>query len=132
MNPSVSIFSFGYLRSGIPSDRSADGGGFVFDCRCLPNPVYEPSLSALSGLDAEVETYFEAFPVVEEFIAAAEAIVDIALRSYRELGYERLSVAFGCTGGQHRSVYCAERLAEHLRRQGVPVSVEHCERGVWW
>jgi len=131
MIPVVHIASFGYHRSGIPADPHGHGG-FVIDCRCLPNPVYEADLAMQSGLDADVVDYFHGFPTVSEFISATAELVDIAVRVYRERGYDRLAVSFGCTGGQHRSVYCAERLAGYLRDTGVAVEVEHVERGAWW
>lgn len=128
----IDVYSFGYLRSGVPPDRTENGGGFVFDCRFLPNPGREARFALNSGLDDEVRTYLESYAEVEEFLVHVFAIVDRAVDQYRERAFTHLQAAFGCTGGQHRSVYCAERLAEHLRERGVHAAVTHTEQGRWW
>ena len=130
--PVIEIFSFGYQRSGIPAGLSEDGGGFVFDCRLLPNPGREREFAFLSGLNEEVKSYLRDYPEVEEFLNNVFRMVDGAVRSCRERGFGRLQVCFGCTGGQHRSVYCAERLAAHLTGEGTAVRVTHLEKGIWW
>jgi RNase adaptor protein for sRNA GlmZ degradation len=128
----VSIFSFGYTRSGIPGDPNGNGGGYVFDCRFLPNPAWDPKFMPLSGLDDEVRQHLDDSPEVREFLLHVFEIVDATAAGYLERGFTVLQVAFGCTGGQHRSVYCAEQLARHLRRKKVRVEVTHTERGKWW
>ncbi|MDZ7338964.1 MAG: hypothetical protein ONB30_10520 [candidate division KSB1 bacterium] len=125
----VTIVSFSYFRNGIPADPHGHGGGFVFDCRLLPNPGRDPAFASLNGLDREVKAYFEACKDVHSFLAHVFAIVDMAVASYTAREFEHLMVAFGCTGGQHRSVYCAESLAEHLRQRGVQVAVQHLALG---
>ncbi|MBI5648165.1 MAG: ATP-binding protein [Ignavibacteriae bacterium] len=128
----VTIFSFGFSRSGLPRDRHGNGGGFVFDCRFLPNPVYVPHLAPLSGKDDAVVEYFAQQETALQFVDRVTAMIDSAVDSYLERGYEDLQVAFGCTGGQHRSVYCAERLTAHLRARGITVALHHAEEGAYW
>lgn len=123
------IFSFSY-PCGTPRDETEHGGGFVFDCRCLPNPGREERFFEKTGQDPEVKSYLEAHPLVEQFYSAAASLVHQAVSNYKEREFNHLMVAFGCTGGQHRSVYMAERLADDLRNQGVQVFLCHtcCER----
>jgi RNase adaptor protein for sRNA GlmZ degradation len=109
----VSVFSFSYKNGG-PLFTGADGGGFVFDCRCLPNPGREPGYMELTGLDREVVEYFAARPEVGAFFDHVTAIVDQAVKNYVARDFQNLMVSFGCTGGQHRSVFMAENLARHL------------------
>ncbi len=128
----ISIESFRYV-GGYPQDTSGHGGGHVFDCRGLPNPGRERRFKDLTGLDDEVAEFLEARPEVAEFWRAVASIVDAHVANYAERGFHTLSVSFGCTGGQHRSVYFAERLAAHLRsaHPKVLVSVTHRERPDW-
>lgn len=123
----VHLSSFGYRYSGIPADEAGHGGGFVFDCRCLPNPHWVDALRPLTGNDAPVADWLRARPEVADFIAHAAALVLQAARAYRTDGRERLMVACGCTGGRHRSVYVAERLAEALRAEGIAVALTHTD-----
>jgi aminoglycoside/choline kinase family phosphotransferase len=124
----VRVMSFSY-RNGLPGDDSGHGGGWVFDCRFLPNPGREKRFSSLTGRDAAVAAFLEADPAVGTFLERTQALVDHAVDNYRGRNFTDLSVAFGCTGGRHRSVFCAERLAEHLRRRGVVVELRHREVG---
>ena len=128
----VTIRSFSFKR-GLPSDSAGDGGGFVFDCRALPNPFWDEALRYYSGCDAPVARFMEVHSVeVDTFMRPVVALVENSLRVYAADGRTRLAVAFGCTGGQHRSVYCAERLAAHLRAKGgVDVEVEHAAQAYW-
>jgi len=128
----VTIHSFRF-SGGYPQDTSGHGGGHVFDCRGLPNPGREAQYRRLNGLDPETISFLEGAPAVEEFWSRVCAIVDAHVDDYRARGKHSLSVSFGCTGGQHRSVYFAERLARHLQERGadVQVSVIHRERGDW-
>jgi aminoglycoside/choline kinase family phosphotransferase len=123
----VRVFSFSF-HHGLPADDSGNGGGFVFDARSLPNPGREVEFRQLTGRDAPVREYLDRQPGVNRFLAAAISLVDASVANYRQRGFSNLMVSFGCTGGQHRSVYLAERLAEHLRgRKGVDVEVRHTQ-----
>lgn len=128
----VHIRSFSYRR-GYPEDRSGHGGGHVFDCRAIPNPGREPEFRPLTGLDESVRAFLDRLPEAEAFLSHADALARAQVEEYRRRGFDHFSVAFGCTGGQHRSVYFAERLAEHLREAypDVRVRLEHRERHAW-
>jgi len=128
----VRISSFGFIRSGLPDDESGHGGGFVFDCRFLPNPGRHPTFALKNGMDSDVIEFLDNSPQVESFFSSVKSIVDLAVREYEIRDFGHLSVAFGCTGGQHRSVYFAERLARELIAGDVMVKVEHTEQGKWW
>jgi len=119
------VHSFGFKHGGPPVDPSGHGGGFVFDCRALPNPFWDEALRPFSGLEAPVVAYFEAQPEIAAFAENAEALVRYTAGVYRGLGRERLMVSFGCTGGRHRSVYQAERMARNLREAGYEVKLTH-------
>ena len=126
----VQIQSFSY-KNGMPRDDKGHGGGYVFDCRCLPNPGRHVQYKYSSGLDADVVAFLAKEEAVDRWTASAFALVDQAVKDYGRRNFTHLFVAFGCTGGQHRSVYCAERLAKHLRDQGVSVAVSHREKKSW-
>jgi aminoglycoside/choline kinase family phosphotransferase len=128
----VHVISFSYRR-GYPSDPGGHGGGFVFDCRALPNPGREEAFMDLTGLDRAVREYLEAEPACRAFFEHAAGLVAEQVVSYRDRGFTDLVVAFGCTGGQHRSVYLAERLRGALgeRFPEVTVDVTHRERPFW-
>ena len=124
----VRVFSFSFHRSGPPKDESGHGGGFVFDARSLPNPGREERFKTLTGEDAPVIEYLEQRESVHQFLASALSLVEASVSNYQERGFKSLMVSFGCTGGQHRSVYLAEQLAERLRgKNGVEVTVRHLE-----
>jgi aminoglycoside/choline kinase family phosphotransferase len=121
----VRIFSFSF-HSEAPIDNSGNGGGFVFDGRCLPNPGRQEQFRALTGRDAPVIDYLNRQNSVHQFLAGVLSLVDASVRAYQERGFKSLMVSFGCTGGQHRSVYLAEQLAHHLRgNSGADVVVRH-------
>lgn len=123
----VRIFSFSFHRQA-PVDETGNGGGFVFDARSLPNPGREQRFRQLTGKDAAVIEYLEAQPGVHEFLAHARALADSAVSNFRSRGFRDLMISFGCTGGQHRSVYLAEQMAKHLRGvPGVEAVVRHIE-----
>lgn len=126
----VTVLSFSY-RKGLPEDPSGNGGGFVFDCRAIHNPGrYEP-YKLLDGRDAPVKQFLEDDGEILTFLNHSFALVDAAVERYVERGFSDLQVAFGCTGGQHRSVYSAEAMAAHLtERFGVAIGVNlyHRER----
>ncbi len=123
----VRIFSFSFHR-GLPKDESGNGGGFIFDGRSLPNPGREERFKSLTGKDAPVIEYLNQQPSVHQFLSSATSLVDSSVSNYQQRGFKNLMVSFGCTGGQHRSVYLAEQLAKHLReRNGVDVIVRHSQ-----
>jgi aminoglycoside/choline kinase family phosphotransferase len=123
----VRVYSFSFHRQ-MPADEEGHGGGFVFDGRGLPNPGREERFRALTGRDQPVIEYLEQQESVGQFLRNAEEMVDATVASYQKRGFSSLMVSFGCTGGQHRSVYLAEQLAKHLRaRDGVQVVVRHLE-----
>ena len=124
----VRIFSFSYHRE-MPADVSGHGGGFVFDARSLPNPGREERFRAFSGKDQIVIDYLAAEDRVRQYLEHVFALVEMSVADYQRRGFDHLMVSFGCTGGQHRSVYLAEQLAQHLRgRAGVNVEVRHIEQ----
>jgi RNase adaptor protein for sRNA GlmZ degradation len=124
----VRVFSFSFHR-GLPQDETGNGGGFVFDGRSLPNPGREERFKTLTGKDAPVIDYLDRQESVHRFLADASSLVDASVATYQSRGFKHLMVSFGCTGGQHRSVYLAEQLAKHLRaRDGVEVVVRHREQ----
>jgi aminoglycoside/choline kinase family phosphotransferase len=123
----IQIFSFSFHHS-MPLDESGNGGGFIFDARSLPNPGREEQFRAFTGRDASVIEYLGRLQSVHEFLSHAASLVDASVASYRQRGFTSLMVSFGCTGGQHRSVYLAEQLAKHLRgTPDVEVVVRHIE-----
>jgi aminoglycoside/choline kinase family phosphotransferase len=123
----VRVFSFSFHRQA-PTDDAGNGGGFVFDARGLPNPGREEQFRTLTGKDAAVIEYLDRQESVQQFLLNVLSLVDASVSSYRRRGFKDLMVSFGCTGGQHRSVYLAERLARHLRAaSGVEVLVRHIE-----
>jgi RNase adaptor protein for sRNA GlmZ degradation len=126
----VAIYSFSY-KHDVPGRDSAHGGGFYFDCRCLPNPGREDAYKSLTGLDEAVIDYLEQQPAVQSFWEAASQLVLQAVEAYTARGFDSLVVGFGCTGGQHRSVYFAERLRGVLREMGVRTTLSHCQAGAW-
>lgn len=112
----ISIISFSFKR-GLPEDSAGNGGGFVFDCRAMPNPFWDEALRGFSGCDKPVVDFFEQHKdKVNCFLDAVEVLVCQSIDQYQKDGREHLQVAFGCTGGQHRSVYFAERMAERMTR----------------
>src|SRR5208282_1132076 len=129
----VRVFSFSFHR-GLPQDESGNGGGFVFDGRSLPNPGREERFKTLTGKDEPVIDYLNQQESVHEFLAHAKSLVDASVSTYQSRGFKHLMVSFGCTGGQHRSVYLAEQLAKHLRaksaksKDGLEVVVRHREQ----
>jgi len=123
----VRVFSFSFHR-GLPKDDSGNGGGFVFDARSIPNPGREARYKNLTGKDAPVIDYLNQQESVHQFLASVMSLVDASVGEYQKRGFKNLMVSFGCTGGQHRSVYFAEQLAKRLRgRSGLEVAVRHVE-----
>lgn len=127
----VLVVSFSY-KKGLPEDKTGNGGGFVFDCRAMPNPFWDETLRPFTGRDKPILAFFERHSdKVVPFLSAAESLVRQSIAEYLASGREHLQVAFGCTGGQHRSVYFAERLAGNLTNiEGISVKVVHDALGV--
>lgn len=126
----VTVLSFSY-RKGLPDDPSGNGGGFVFDCRAIHNPGrYEP-YKMLDGRDESVKHFLEEDGEILTFLSHCYALVDATVERYIKRGFTDLQVAFGCTGGQHRSVYSAERMVSHLLARfggAIGVNLYHRER----
>lgn len=127
---SVTIYSFSF-KKGIPVDESGNGGGYVFDCRATHNPGKYEEYKSLTGLDQPVIDFLEKDGEILTFLQSVEALVDHHVERFLERGFEHLQVAFGCTGGQHRSVYCAEHMAQHLKEKyNIRIHLIHRERGI--
>lgn len=126
----VRVFSFSY-KKGVPDDVSGNGGGYVFDCRATHNPGRYAPYKTLTGLDAPVIKFLEDDGEILAFLNHIYALADAHVARYIERGFTDLMFAFGCTGGQHRSVYCAEHLAEHLHAKfDVDIRLEHREQHI--
>ena len=126
----VTIYSFSF-KKGLPVDESGNGGGYVFDCRGTHNPGKYDEYKALTGLDQPVIDFLEKDGEILTFLQSVYALVDHHAERFIERDFTNLQVSFGCTGGQHRSVYCAEHLATHLREKyNVRVHLIHRERGI--
>ncbi|HRD79155.1 MAG: phosphotransferase [Saprospiraceae bacterium] len=125
----VTINSFSYKSGGIPEDPHGNGGGFVFDCRCINNPGrYEP-YKKLTGRDEPVINFLKHHSHMGDYLNSVFHLVNDAVEDYIERSFTHLSVNFGCTGGQHRSVYAADALARHLKdKYGVRVELRHIEQ----
>ncbi len=123
----VRIYSFSF-HQGLPKDESGNGGGFVFDGRSLPNPGREERFKLLTGREAPVIDYLNQQDSVHQYLASVLTLVDASINNYQQRGFKNLMISFGCTGGQHRSVFLAEQLAKRLRgRSGLEVVVRHVE-----
>ena len=126
----VKVMSFSY-RKGIPEDTSGNGGGYVFDCRYVHNPGRYDEYKALTGLDKPVIDFLENDGEITEFLTHVYALTDAHVKRYLERGFTSLMICFGCTGGQHRSVYSAQHTAEHINSKfGVRVELLHREQNI--
>ncbi len=124
----VTMYSFSY-KKGIPNDDSGNGGGFVFDCRAVNNPGKYERFYNLTGMDEPVIDFLEEDGEIIRFIHSAQILVDASVKRYQDRKFTNLMVSFGCTGGQHRSVYAAQKVAEHLNQKfGVEVNLVHREQ----
>lgn len=127
----VRVMSFSYRKGGIPEDNSGNGGGFVFDCRAMHNPGKYEQYKKITGADAPVIEFLESQGEVQRYLDNVYGLVDPAVDKYMERGFLNLMVAFGCTGGQHRSLYCANHLADHLKAKygdRIHILLEHREQ----
>jgi len=127
----VTVTSFSY-KKGIPEDTSGNGGGFVFDCRAMENPGRYAEYKTLTGLDKPVIDFLESRGEIQQFLEHCYALVDPSVQCYDSRGFTSLMVNFGCTGGQHRSVYSAQHLAEHIKKRfpNVTVHLIHREQNI--
>lgn len=127
----IKVYSFSYKR-GYPEDYTGNGGGFMFDCRGMHNPGRYAEYKSLTGRDKPVIDFLESRGEVQKFVADAEAIVSPSVECYLRRGFSNLQIGFGCTGGQHRSVYCAEAVAHAIKRKypKAQVMLIHRERGI--
>lgn len=123
----VKIFSFSY-KKGYPEDLTGNGGGFMFDCRAMHNPGRYEEYKSLTGLDQPVIDFLTDRGEIDTFMENVYSLVDPAVARYRQRGFSSLQIGFGCTGGQHRSVYGAQHLAEHLAGIFPDVVIELCHR----
>jgi RNase adaptor protein for sRNA GlmZ degradation len=125
---SVKIYSFSYKKSGIPIDNTDNGGGFVFDCRFIDNPGRENEFKTLNGKDKEVIEFLDNNEQMQKFLQRSVEIIKDAVNNYISRYFTDLMVSFGCTGGQHRSVYAAEELRKKLQntfRNSINIEIHH-------
>jgi len=128
----VTVNSFSY-RNGIPPDESSNGGGFVFDMRSILNPGRFDDYKTLNGKDKPVQDFLEQRTKMNEYLNSVWDLVDIAVEDYLKRGFSHLMINFGCTGGQHRSVYAAEQTARHLRNKyKLKVALTHTNTANWF
>jgi aminoglycoside/choline kinase family phosphotransferase len=127
----VQIASFSY-KNGVPKDKSGHGGGYVFDCRGILNPGRYKAYKHLTGHDSDVQEFLRTETRMPDFLKNIYSLVSINVEDYLERGFEHLSIAFGCTGGQHRSVFAAEQVAAYLSNEyNIPVTVTHLNEKNW-
>ncbi|MDN3695268.1 RNase adapter RapZ [Chryseobacterium tructae] len=127
----IDIHSFSYKKGGIPKDNSGNGGGFAFDCRGILNPGRIEEYKSQTGNDIGVQEYLETKTEMPKFLELIKSIISINIEDYLERGFENLQVNFGCTGGQHRSVYSAIKIAEFIKEKypnGTEVTIHHDEQ----
>lgn len=125
----VKVNSFSYRKTSYPPDPSGNGGGFAFDCRFIDNPGRHEQYKKLTGRDKPVMEYLKNHSVMESFLQNVYPIVDKAVETYLERGFDSLMINFGCTGGQHRSVYAADATAKHLKEKyGIKIELHHIEQ----
>ena len=126
----VRVFSFSF-KKGIPEDESGNGGGYVFDCRSTHNPGRYDEYKPLTGLDQPVIDFLESDGEILTFLDSVYRLVDFHVARFKERGFTNMQISFGCTGGRHRSVYCAQHVAEHIHEKfGVEVHLCHREQNI--
>lgn len=126
----IDIHSFSYKKKGIPKDASGNGGGFVFDCRGILNPGRIEEYKSQTGNDIGVQEFLEQKTEMPQFLKSVQSLISISIKNYLERGFEHLQINFGCTGGQHRSVYSTIKTAEFIRQNfpDAEVRVYHDEQ----
>ena len=128
----VEVNSFSFIQNGYPKDETQNGGGFVFDMRGILNPGRFDEYKHLSGLDKPVKDFLEQRTKMPDFLNSVYSMIDISVEEYIRRDFENLVINFGCTGGQHRSVYAAEAIARHLRNKfKVNIELTHFNRNNW-
>ena len=130
MSLKIEIHSFSYKKGGIPKDNSGNGGGFAFDCRGILNPGRVEEYKVQTGCDIGVQDYLETKTKMPNFLELVKNIVSINIDNYIGRDFDHLQINFGCTGGQHRSVYAAEKIAEFIREKypQTTVTLNHDEQ----
>lgn len=124
MSLTIEVHSFSYKKGGIPKDNSGNGGGFCFDCRGILNPGRIEEFKIQTGQEIGVQDYLEEKTKMPDFLEAVKSIISITIQDYLNRNFEHLQINFGCTGGQHRSVYSAEKIAEFIRKKYPEASVK--------
>lgn len=126
----IDIHSFSYKKGGYPKDRTENGGGFCFDCRGILNPGRIEEYKAQTGKDKGVQEFLETKTEMPKFLELIQNLISITIDNYLERDFKSLQINFGCTGGQHRSVYSAEKIAEFIREKypQIRVKVTHDEQ----
>ena len=127
----IDIYSFSYKKGGIPKDNSGNGGGFTFDCRGILNPGRIEEYKTQTGNDIGVQEYLETQTEMPKFLELIKNLVSINIDNYISRNFEDLQISFGCTGGQHRSVYSAIKIAEFIKEKygdKVAVKINHDEQ----
>lgn len=126
----INIYSFSYKKSGIPVDYSGNGGGFVFDCRFIENPGKKVEFADLNGKDDAVKSFLDSNKDMQDFIVNIYKILQETVNKYIERNFTNLMICFGCTGGQHRSVYAAEKIKKLLSDKygsKINICISHTE-----
>lgn len=126
----IDIHSFSYKKKGYPKDETGNGGGFCFDCRGILNPGRIDEYKSQTGKDITVQEYLEQKTMMPQFLTNIKALISITIEDYLNRNFEHLQINFGCTGGQHRSVYSAEKIAEFIKEKypETQVSITHDEQ----
>jgi RNase adaptor protein for sRNA GlmZ degradation len=124
MSLTIEIHSFSYKIGGIPKDNSGNGGGFCFDCRGILNPGRIDEFKKQTGQEIGVQEFLEQKTKMPEFLKGIKNIISITIEDYLARNFEHLQINFGCTGGQHRSVYSAEKIAEFVKNKYPETSVK--------
>jgi len=125
----VRVSSFSYKKGGIPEDNTDNGGGFVFDCRGIHNPGRYAPYKKLTGRDESVKKFLQEETVIDKWLESVWKTVEVSIKNYMSRGFENLMVSFGCTGGQHRSVYSADATAKWIEDKfKIETTVEHIEQ----
>ncbi len=130
MSLKIEIHSFSYKKGGIPKDNTGNGGGFIFDCRGILNPGRLDEFKQQTGCDVGVKDFLESQTDMPKFLDLVKNIISINIDNYLGRDFDHLQINFGCTGGQHRSVYCAEQIAAFIKEKypQTEVSLQHDEQ----